>query len=45
MDNFQKTQELNKARMDQGLQEKLKARRSRRRRQEEHEQEAAALAS
>ncbi|XP_013415073.1 uncharacterized protein LOC106177002 isoform X2 [Lingula anatina] len=34
MEEFQRAQEINKARMDQGLQEKLKARRSRRQRQE-----------
>ena len=34
MEEFQKQQEVNKARMDAGLQEKLRARRSRRRRQD-----------
>ena len=37
---FNKAQETNKARMDQGLQEKLAARRSRKRRQELHEQQS-----
>lgn len=39
MEEFSKAQETNKARMDQGLQEKLRARRSRRRRQEIHEEQ------
>ena len=40
---FEKQQELNKARVDQGLQEKLRARRSRRRKIQAQEAEANAL--
>lgn len=40
---FEKAQELNKARVDQGLQEKLRARRSRRRKIQAQEAEANAL--
>lgn len=35
MQEFAKTQEVNRARMEQGLQEKLRARRSRRMREED----------
>ncbi len=44
MVEFSKAQEMNKARLEQGLQEKLKARRSRRRRIEQHENQAEELA-
>ena len=37
MEEFQKQQEVNKARMEQGLQDKLRSRRSRRRRQDQLE--------
>ena len=40
---FEKQQELNKARVEQGLQEKLRARRSRRRKMQTQEAEASAL--
>lgn len=40
---FEKQQELNKARVEQGLQEKLRARRSRRRKMQAQEAEASAL--
>lgn len=38
MEEFDRTQETNKARMDQALQEKLEARRTRRARQQVQEQ-------
>lgn len=40
---FEKQQELNKTRVEQGLQEKLRARRSRRRKMQAQEAEASAL--
>ena len=43
MAEFEKAQELNRARVDQGLQEKLRARRSRRRKIQAQEAEATAL--
>lgn len=43
MAEFEKAQELNKARVEQGLQEKLRARRSRRRKIQAQEAEANAL--
>ena len=42
---FEKAQDLNKTRMDQGLQEKLRARRSKRRKQKLHEEQTKALAN
>ena len=45
VNQFQKAQEMNKARLDQGLQERLAARRSRKARQAQHEKELAALAA
>ncbi|CAD5125151.1 DgyrCDS13394 [Dimorphilus gyrociliatus] len=43
MKELQQAQDINKARMQSGLEEKLRARRSRRTRQEQHESQAEAL--
>lgn len=43
MKELKEAQDLNKSRMQQGLEEKLRARRSRRTRQEQHDSELAAM--
>ena len=43
IEEFEKAQSLNKTRMDQGLQEKLRARRSKRIKQKLHEEQSEAL--
>ncbi len=42
--DFEKAQSVNKSRMEQGLEEKLRARKSKRRRAKLHEEQAKALA-
>ena len=42
--DFEKAQTVNKTRMEQGLEEKLRARKSKRRRQQLHEDQTTALA-
>lgn len=41
LQEFEKAQEMNKTRLEQGLQEKLAARRDRRQRQNAHDQQAS----
>ena len=43
IEEFEKAQSLNKTRMDQGLQEKLRARRSKRIKQKLHQEQSEAL--